>query len=95
MNSPRTDRDRLPVEEPLRPEPDLTSGDLARRGREDLQASGSFGMLPLLLGVAAVVGLTLLIFTTDTPPNQGAQPPASQGTKPPTEAPATPPNTPK
>lgn len=72
MESPRADRDdRSPEEIPSTPA-ELTGNALTRNG--STRSVQSFGLMPMLLGVAALVLVVLLLFSRDPAPNEPVEP---------------------
>ncbi len=72
MDSPRADRDdQTPEVVPSTPA-ELSGNAATRRG--STQAIQSYGLMPMLLGVAALVLLVLLVFGGDPAPNEPVEP---------------------
>ena len=72
MDSPRADRDnQSPQDIPSTPA-ELTGNSLTRRG--STQAIQSYGLMPMLLGVAALVLVVVLLFSRDPAPNEPVEP---------------------
>jgi hypothetical protein len=73
MGSPGTDRDEQRPENVVPSTPaELTGNALTRRGSS--QAIQSYGLMPMLLGVAALVLVVMLLFGGDPAPNEPVEP---------------------
>jgi len=72
MASPRTDRDEQRPEDVPSTPAEVTGNALTRRG--STQSIQSFGLMPMLLGVAALVLVVLLVFSRDPAPNEPVEP---------------------
>ncbi len=73
MTPPRPDDGRLPPEDQIPSTPEEVAGNaLTRRG--GTKAVESLGLMPLLLGVAAVVVVALLVFGGEPSPTQLPEP---------------------
>ena len=73
MDPANADRDRRPPEEQVPSTPAEVTGTALTR-RESTRAVQSFGLMPMLLGVAAVVALALLFFGRDPAPDAPVEP---------------------
>jgi len=72
MDSPRADRDNQPPQDIPSTPAELADNALTRRG--STQSIQSYGLMPMLLGVAALVLVVLLVFSRDPAPNEPVEP---------------------
>lgn len=73
MAGPSPDRGHLPPDDQIPSTPEEVAGNaLTRRG--STKAVESLGLMPLLLGVAAVLVVALLVFGGEPSPNQLPEP---------------------
>lgn len=72
MGSPGTDRDEQRPEVVPSTPAELSGNALTRSG--STQAVQSYGLMPMLLGVAALVLVVMLLFGGDPAPNEPVEP---------------------